>query len=63
MQAETLQLELEQASERIEQVETELKTLKEEMSGKVNLDSGEVTAIHVKQFQAENARLREALLK
>ncbi len=56
-------MELEQASERIEQVETELKTLKEEMSGKVNLDSGEVTAIHVKQFQAENARMREALLK
>ncbi|ODN04996.1 Dynactin subunit 1 [Orchesella cincta] len=61
--AETLQLELEQANEKVEEVATELKTLKEEMSGKVSLDSGEVTAIHVKQYQAENARLREALLK
>lgn len=62
-QAETLQLELEQANEKVEQLSVELKTLKDELSGKVNLDTGEATSFQVKQLQAENARLKDALVK
>jgi hypothetical protein len=56
-------MELEHANEKVEQLSTELKALKDEMTGKVNLDSGEVTSFQVKQLQAENARLKEALVK
>ena len=58
-----MQLELEQANEKAEQLATELQALKDELSGKINLDSGEVTSFQVKQLQAENARLKEALVK
>jgi len=56
-------MELEHANEKAEQMATELKALKDEISGKVNLDSGEVSSFQVKQLQAENSRLKEALVK
>ena len=56
-------MELDHANEKIEQLSTELKTLKDEMSGKINLDSGEASSFQVKQLQAENVRLKEALIK
>ncbi|XP_035714495.1 dynactin subunit 1 isoform X3 [Folsomia candida] len=63
--AETLQLELDQANEKAEQYFIELKTMKDELSGKINIESGEagVTSFQVKQLQAENSRLKEALVK
>lgn len=37
--------------------------MKDELSGKINNDSGEVTSFQVKQLQAENFRLKEGLVK
>ena len=62
-QVETLQLELEQAQERIAELETELNAYKDEASGKINPETGEVTVKVVKQLQDDNARLREALVR
>lgn len=60
-----MQLELDQANEKAEQYFIELKTMKDELSGKINIESGEagVTSFQVKQLQAENSRLKEALVK
>lgn len=58
-----MQLELDQANERAEQFSIELKTIKDELSGKINVESGESTSFQVKQLQAENSRLKEALVK
>lgn len=58
-----MQLELDQANEKNEQLSTELKTLKDELSGKINLETGEATSFQVKQLQAENARLKDGLIK
>ncbi len=63
LQAETIQLELEQANERIAELTTELTAIKDEISGKVDPESGAVNSIQMKQMQAENARMREALVK
>jgi hypothetical protein len=56
-------LELEQANERIAELTTELTAIKDEISGKVDPESGAVNSIQMKQMQAENARMREALVK
>ncbi|CAG7835265.1 unnamed protein product [Allacma fusca] len=61
--AETLQLELEQSQEKIAELQTELNAFKDEVSGKINPETGEVTTKLVKQLQDDNSRLKEALVK
>jgi len=58
-----LQLELEQLNEKVSALTTELTSIKEETTGKISFDTGAVATIETKQLQAENARMREALLK
>lgn len=61
--AETLQLEFEQANEKIAALTTELNALKEEAAGGGGGSSDVMNSVQVKQMQAENARLKEALIK
>jgi len=56
-------MELEHSNEKVEQLSSELKALKDEMTGNITSESGEVTSFQVKQLQAENGRLKEGLVK
>lgn len=63
--AETLQLELEQANEKIAGLNTELIAIKEAAAGggSGGASAEVMNSVPVKQLQAENARLKEALIK
>lgn len=62
-QSETLQMELDHTNEKVEELSSELKALKDELTGKVHSETGEATSFQVKQLQAESGRLKEALVK
>jgi len=59
--AETLQLELDAATEKVEELTLDLEIIKAEM-GNEDKDPGSVTQFELKQFQAQNEKLRETLV-
>lgn len=62
---ETLQLELEQAKERVEELTLDLEIMKAEMSEHAGDSSGEysVSTYQMKQLEQQNTRLRDTLVR
>jgi dynactin 1 len=65
LQAETLQLELEAAREKIEELTLDLEIIKAEMSERAGGGSGEssVSTYEMKQLEQQNIRLRDTLVR
>lgn len=64
VKAETLQLELDQAKERIEELTVDLELLKAELEkGSGNEDGDGANSFKVKQLEQQNLRLRDTLVK
>jgi len=66
-QAETLQVELEQARDKIEELTVDLELLKAQMSEDVTTESeaqnSSQTSFRLKQLEQQNARLHETILR
>ncbi len=60
-QAESFQLELEQAKQKIEELSLDLELLKAEMSEKGGEGGG--SSLEIKQLEQQNARMKETLVK
>lgn len=60
-QAESLQLELEQAKQKIEELSLDLELIKAEMSDKGGDGTG--SSVEIKQLEQQNARMKETLVK
>lgn len=64
VKAETLQLELDQAKERIEELTVDLELLKAELEkGNESEDGDGANSFKVKQLEQQNLRLRDTLVK
>ena len=67
LQAETLQVELDQAREKIEELTVDLELLKAQMSetdgGSGSADLSSATEFKVKQLEQQNARLHETIVR
>lgn len=64
VKAETLQLELDQAKERIEELTVDLELLKAELEKGASSEDGDNTSsFKVKQLEQQNLRLRDTLVK
>lgn len=61
MQAESLQIELEQAKQKVEELTLDLELLKAEMSDQ--RPEGAASSLEVKQLEQQNARFKDTLVK
>ena len=61
LQAEALQMEVDQLKEKLEEVSLDLQIMKEEVS-QAGTEGG-ATSYQVKQLEQQNERLKEALVK